>query len=122
MGINKMSSEILTNNSPGMPNDYMYTCDECGQQEQVSIGCFGMWPKSRYEWVRHREKLFCTQKCADTFEVRQTPMTRRISKREYEDKYGSAPEGVKPDQTREEFMNEVTFPPLPYKRAVTRID
>lgn len=68
-------------------NTYKYTCDQCGKTENVNIGCFGYSGTPENEWVDHRDKIFCCQRCADTFEVNK-PGVKRISRREYEEKYG----------------------------------
>lgn len=99
-----MSNKILTNNPGGMPDDYLYSCDECGSQEEISIGCFGWCSIPKNDWVEHRGKDFCCQKCADTFEVKRPSMTRRITKNEYEEKYGKCDFKIANDITRQEFM------------------
>ena len=102
-----MTLENLTNNTHITVDDYMYTCDECGKQEKVSMGCFGICPPPENDWISHRAKDFCCQRCADTFEVKRPSMTRRITKREYEEKYGEYKFDVSKDMTRKEFLKDI---------------
>ena len=79
-----MAYEIV-GESCGTMDEAIYTCDECGKTKQIVRSCFSHYPR---EWIQSRDRDFCSQKCSDTHEVQRPAMTRRITRREWSEKYG----------------------------------